>query len=68
MQRAEVKQYPDESWFAQIPGFPGVWASQRSAEGTETELRETLHEWVLLKIQDGDRDLPVIDFIDLNVL
>lgn len=68
MRRAEAKQYPDESWFAEIPSFPGVWASSSSEEETLAELEETLHEWIALKIEDGDRDLPVVDSIDLNVL
>jgi predicted RNase H-like HicB family nuclease len=68
MLRAETKQYPSGDWFAEIPGFPGVWASQPSEEATVEELRETLHEWVLLKIRDRDRDLPVVDSINLNVL
>src|SRR5512132_3901621 len=68
MLRAETKQYPDGHWFAEIPGFLGVWASQASEEATEAELRETLHEWVLLKIRDKDRDLPMVDSINLNVL
>lgn len=68
MLRAEVKQYPDGSWFAEIPGFRGVWANNSSQEKTLAELEETLHEWIVLKIEDGDRDLPVVDSIDLNVL
>jgi predicted RNase H-like HicB family nuclease len=68
MLRAETKQYPDGEWFAEIPGFPGVWGSQPSEEAAVVELRETLHEWVLLKIRDKDRDLPVVDSINLNVL
>lgn len=68
MLRAETKQYPDGNWFAEIPGFHGIWGSQSSEEAAFTELRETLHEWVLLKIRDKDRDLPVVDSINLNVL
>jgi predicted RNase H-like HicB family nuclease len=68
MLRAESKQYPDGDWYAEIPGFPGVWASQSSEAATLEELRETLQEWVLLKIEDRDRDLPVLDLINLNVL
>jgi len=68
MQRAEVKQYPDGTWFAEIPGFPGVWENEASVGETLSELQATLREWVLLKIQDQDHDLPVVDFIDLNVL
>jgi predicted RNase H-like HicB family nuclease len=66
--RAEIKQHPDGQWFAEIPHFPGVWASQLTEEATFEELRETLREWVLLKIRDRDRDLPVVDSINLNVL
>jgi len=68
MRRAEVKQYPDGSWFAEIPGFPGVWANEPSQDEALLDLEETLREWVLLKIRDGDRDLRVVDAIDLNVL
>jgi predicted RNase H-like HicB family nuclease len=68
MRRAEVKPYPDGTWFAEIPGFRGVWANEASEGETLSELEETLHEWILLKIQDQDRDLPVVDSIDLNVL
>jgi predicted RNase H-like HicB family nuclease len=68
MLRAETKQYPSGEWFAEVPGFPGAWGSQPSEEAAEEELREALHEWVLLKIRDKDRDLPVVDSINLNVL
>jgi predicted RNase H-like HicB family nuclease len=68
VRRAEVKQYPDGSWFAEIEGFPGVWANDPSRDEALVELEETLREWVLLKIRDGDRDLRVVDSIDLNVL
>ena len=68
MLRAEAKQYPDGTWFAEIPRFPGVWANQPSKDAMLEELRETLYEWILLKIQDRDRDLPEVDSINLNVL
>jgi predicted RNase H-like HicB family nuclease len=68
MLRAEIKQYPDGSWFAEIPGFPGVWANCSSQEETLRELEESLCEWIVLKVEDGDRNLPVVDFINLNVL
>jgi predicted RNase H-like HicB family nuclease len=68
MLRAEAKQYPDGTWFAEFPDFPGVWANQPSEKAALEELQDTLHEWVLLKIKDKDRDLPVVDSINLNVL
>lgn len=63
-----VKQHPDGLWFAEIPNFPGVWAKEASKKASLEVLEDVLFDWLLLKIQDGDRDLPVIDTIDLNVL
>ena len=65
---AAVKQHPDGQWFAEIPNFPGVWAKEASKKASLEVLEDVLFDWLLLKIQDGDRDLPVIDTIDLNVL
>ena len=31
-------------------------------------LQEVLQEWLILKIADGDLDIPVLDEIDLTVL
>lgn len=68
VKRATIKQHPDGHWFAEIPGFPGVWAKEASAKESLEILEDVLFDWLLLKIQDGDRDLPIIETIDLNVL
>ena len=65
---ATVKQHPDGHWFAEIPRFQGVWAKEASAKESLEVLEDVLFDWFLLKIQDGDRDLPAIETIDLNVL
>ena len=67
VRHATLKRHPD-GWFAAIPGFQGVWAKERSEEQTIEVLREVLLDWTLLKIHHNDRDLPVIEEIDLNVL
>lgn len=67
VRHATLKRYPDE-WFATILGFPGVWAKERSEEQTLKVLKEVVVDWTLLKIQHKDKDLPVIEEIDLNVL
>lgn len=68
IRRARVEAKGGGLWYATIPNFQGVWASQDSAKGALEELEEVLHDWLLVKIQEGDRDIPVIDEIDLNVL
>ncbi|MCG6941351.1 MAG: type II toxin-antitoxin system HicB family antitoxin [Thiohalocapsa sp.] len=62
----EYKQLEDGSWFAEIPGFEGVWANAASVEACRTELAEVLEEWLLLKIHDHD-PLPVVDGHDLAI-
>lgn len=63
-----LKRLPDGEWFAVVPGFEGVWASESSREQTLEALEEVVLDWAILKIQHKDRDLPVVEEIDLNVL
>lgn len=66
--RAEMERLEDGSWYADIRNFPGVWAQGGSAEEVVKELESVVRDWIFLKIEDKDRDLPIIDEIDLNVL
>jgi UPF0150-like len=68
VRHAIVEQQEDGTWLATIAGFEGVWASEPSAIQALQVLEEVVFEWALLKIEDEDRDLPVLDDIDLNVL
>lgn len=68
VKQATIRQHPDGHWFAEIPKFQGVWAKEASAKESLDVLEDVLFDWLLLKIHDGDRDLPVIEHIDLNVL
>ena len=54
IERAEYKELDDGSWFAEIPGFQGVWANGESVEQCRNELVTVLEEWLLLKVRDGD--------------
>lgn len=56
----------DEGWFATIPDFPGLWASEKTVEATRADLRSALEDWILLGLRQGE-PLPVVDGIDLNV-
>jgi len=64
--KAEYKRLEDHTWFAEIPGFRGVWASAESVEDCRRELIEVLEEWILLKTRDHE-DIPAIEGIDINV-
>lgn len=66
--RAETELLEDGSWYADIRNFPGVWAQGDSEEEAVRELEVVVRDWTLLKIQDRDGDLPLVDDIDLNVL
>lgn len=65
--RAMVEQ-SDGQWLTTIHGFPGVWACEQSAVEALAVLEEVVFEWALLKVEDSDRDLPVLGDIDLNLL
>lgn len=56
---AEYKQLEDGSWFAEIPGFDGVWANGKSIQECRKELIEVLEEWIILKIKDKEK-IPVV--------
>jgi len=68
VKQATITQHPDGYWFANIPSFQGVWAKEASAQDTRDVLDDVLFDWLLFKLQDGDRDFPVIENIDLNLL
>jgi len=65
MSKAQYKSLDDGTWFAEIPGFQGIWANGRSVEECREELMEVLEEWLFLKIRDRD-PIPEIDGINLK--
>ena len=68
MKRVEIKKLEDGSHFAKIPGLDGPWANEDTLQDCLNVLDEVLTDWLVLKIEDGDHDLPVLDDIDLNVI
>lgn len=65
--RSEYKMLDDQTWFAEIPGFEGVWANSATVESCRSELCEVLEEWLILKLHDHD-PIPVVDGLDLRIL
>ena len=54
--------------FLTVPVLGQVWAEAETEKIAELELKEILTQWVMMKIEDQDRDLPVIETINLNRL
>ncbi|MFH1098360.1 MAG: type II toxin-antitoxin system HicB family antitoxin [Candidatus Uhrbacteria bacterium] len=52
--RAQYKILEDGTYYGEIPGIRGVWASGRSLERCREELREVLEDWLLLKLRDHE--------------
>ncbi len=54
LEKADYRKLEDGTWFAEIPGFEGVWANGETVEKCRRELWEVLEEWLILKLKDGD--------------
>lgn len=52
---AQYKILDDGSYFGEIPGLQGIWAAEKTLEKCRETLREVLEEWLILKLQDGDK-------------
>jgi len=66
LERAEYKKLADGTWFAEIPGFQGVWANSKTVEECRKELITVLEEWIILKLRDGDA-IPEVDGLRVEI-
>jgi len=66
LKKAQYKNLEDGTWFAEIPGFKGVWANANTVEQCRHELLEVLEEWLILKIRDHD-PIPIIEGVEIKV-
>lgn len=63
---AQYKKLDDGTWFAEIPGFKGVWVNGKSVEECRKELIDVLEEWLILKLRDKD-PIPTVDGLRLEI-
>ena len=54
LKEARYKILKNGTYFGEIPGLRGVWASAKNLEGCREELRSALEDWLLFKLKDGD--------------
>jgi predicted RNase H-like HicB family nuclease len=66
LKKAEYKRLDNGTWFAEIPGFQGVWANGKTVEECRYELQEVLEEWLVFKIRDQD-PIPEIEGVEIRV-
>ncbi len=66
MRHARYERLEDGTYFGDIPGFAGLWASGSTEDECRRELGETLEGWILLHIADHT-PLPVVDGTTLEV-
>lgn len=66
MHKARYEMLPDGSFYGEIVGFDGVYASADTLEACRDELEEILEGWILLRVS-LHFPLPVVDGVELNV-
>lgn len=66
MAHAHLECMEDGAWFAEIPGFEGLWASAPTEQECRQELRDVLEGWILLHVADH-KSLPQVDGMTLEV-
>lgn len=67
MHHAKYEIMEDRTFWGEIPGFQGVWATHETLEGCRQELREALSDWIALRLR-LHLEIPVLGTIDLNQL
>jgi len=58
MRHAEYERLEDGSWYAHIPGLPGLWANEPNIEDTRNDLLAALDDWLFVNGTTGARVAP----------
>ena len=66
IEKAEYKKLEDGTWYAELPGFKGVWSNAKSVEECRKELITVLEEWIILKLRDKD-PIPEVDGLKIEI-
>lgn len=59
MRLAKYEILEDESFYGEIPGFAGVWASSETLEDCRQDLQSALEDWLILGLRIG-HSLPEV--------
>lgn len=64
MRLAKYEILEDRTYYGDIPGFQGVWASAESLDACREELQSVLEDWLVVGLRMG-HELPVVAGINL---
>ena len=53
--KARYRLLDDGSYFGEVVGVQGVWANTKKLEDYRKELQEVLEDWLVLKLQSGEK-------------
>jgi len=56
----------DNTFYGEIPGFDGVYASADTLEACRDEIEEVLEEWILFRVS-RNLPLPQVDGMQLKI-
>jgi predicted RNase H-like HicB family nuclease len=65
MSRAQYEVMEDGDYWAEIPGFQGVWGTGKTIEESRAHLEGALEAWLLLGLWQNDPDIPVLGKLSL---
>lgn len=60
-----VQHIESDVWVSDVVGCEGAWADGPTRAAAVANLESVLYEWVKLKLDDGDRDIPPMDGLSL---
>lgn len=64
-----ARQMGDEGeWFVDLVGLHGPWATGSTPWEALRHFEDAVLDWASAKLDHGDRDLPMLDDIDMNIL
>jgi predicted RNase H-like HicB family nuclease len=67
MRQATYEILEDGTFYAEIPGFQGVYANTDSLDACREELQEVLEGWIVLGLRLG-HPLPVVNGLQLDMV
>lgn len=67
MRKAKYELLPNDGlYYAEVPGFDGVYATAKQLEECREELKATLEDWLLLSLTKN-LPTPVINGLSLEI-
>jgi predicted RNase H-like HicB family nuclease len=66
MSKAQYEAMEDGDYWAEIPGFQGVWGTGKTIEEAHSDLEGGLEGWLLLGLWQNDPDIPVLGKLSLT--